>query len=142
VPRVVLDTNILISALITPRGTPAKVLQSWRAGHFDLVTSPHLLLELREALSRPHLKDRYRLSPTDTRDFITLLTSAAFLVTTREVASALLRDPDDLAVLACALAGDAEYIVTGDLDLLHLRSFEGVQIVRPSPFLQILHSSS
>jgi putative PIN family toxin of toxin-antitoxin system len=81
VPRAVLDTNILISAFITPRGTPAKVLQAWRAGRFDLVTSPPLLLELREALSRPHLKDRYRLSPTDIRDFLTLLTSAAFLVT-------------------------------------------------------------
>lgn len=141
-PRAVLDTNILISAFITPRGTPAKVLQAWRAGRFDLVTSPPLLLELREALSRPHLKDRYRLSPTDIRDFLTLLTSAAFLVTAPEVVSTLLCDPDDLAVLACAVAGHAEYIVTGDLDLLHLRSFEAVQIVRPSLFLQLLHSSS
>ena len=127
---------------ITPRGTPAKVLQAWRTGHFELITSLPLLLELREAISRPHLKDRSRLSLADIRDFLTLLTSAAFLVAPPEVVSALLRDPDDLAVLACALAGDAEYIVTGDLDLLHLRSFEGVQIVRPSPFLQLLHSSS
>ena len=141
-PKAVLDTNILISALITPRGTPAKVLQAWRTGHFELITSLPLLLELREAISRPHIMDRYRLSLADIRDFLTLLTGTAFLVTAPEVVSALLRDPDDLAVLACALAGDAEYIVTGDLDLLHLRSFEGVQIVRPLPFLQLLHSSS
>ena len=141
-PKAVLDTNILISALITPRGTPAKVLQAWRTGHFELITSLPLLLELREAISRPHIMDRYRLSLADIRDFLTLLTGTAFLVTAPEVVSALLRDPDDLAVLACALAGDAEYIVTGDLDLLHLRSFERVQIVRPLPFLQLLHSSS
>lgn len=141
-PRAVLDTNILISALITPRGNPAKVLQSWRAGHFDVVTSQPLLLELREALSRPHLKDRYRLSLSDIRDFVTLFTSAALVVTAPDVTSALLRDPDDLQVLAYALVGKADYIVTGDLDLLHLQSFEEIKIVRPSMFLQLLISST
>jgi putative PIN family toxin of toxin-antitoxin system len=142
VPRAVLDTNILISGLITPRGTPAKVLLAWRAGHFNLVTSLPLLLELKEALARSHLKDRYHLSSQDIRDFIALLKDRALLITDPGVVSAQLRDPDDLAVLACALAGDAEYIVTGDHDLLDLHSFEGVQVVRPSLFLQLLHLSS
>ena len=125
-PRAVLDTNILISALITPRGTPAKVLQSWRAGHFDVVTSQPLLLELREALSRPHLKDRYRLSLSDIRDFVTLFTSAALVVTAPNVTSALLRDPDDLQVLACALAlaavGRVEVRGTAALAVARLRA--------------------
>jgi uncharacterized protein len=142
VPRAVLDTNILISGLITPRGTPAKVLLAWRVGHFDLVTSFPLLLELKEAISRPHLKDRYRLSPQDIHDFIALIENTALLITNPRIVSAQLRDPDDLAVLACALAGNAEYIVTGDYDLLDLHSFEGVQIVRPSLFLQLLRSPS
>lgn len=141
-PRAVLDTNILISGLITPRGTPAKILLAWRAGHFNLVTSVPLLLELKEALARPHLKDRYHLLPRDIRDFIALLTDTALLVTDPGVVSAQLRDSDDLAVLACALAGNAEYIVTGDHDLLDLHSFKGAQIVRPALLLQLLHSSS
>jgi putative PIN family toxin of toxin-antitoxin system len=142
VPRAVLDTNILISGLITPRGTSAKVLLAWRVGHFNLVTSLPLLLELKEALSRPHLKDRYNLSSQDIHDFIALIKNTALLITDPRIVSAQLRDPDDLAVLSCALAGDAEYIVTGDYDLLDLHSFKGVQIVRPSRFLQLLHSSS
>ena len=142
VPRAVLDTNILISGLITPCGTPAKVLLAWRVGHFDLVTSLPLLLELKEAISRPHLKDRYRLSSQDIHDFIALIKNTALLITDPGVVSAQLRDPDDLAVLACAWAGDAEYIVTGDHDLLDLHTFKGIQIVRPSLFLQLLHSSS
>ena len=141
-PRAVLDTNILISGLIRLEGLPGKILLAWRAGHFNLVTSVPLLLELKEALSRPHLKDRYHLLPRDIRDFIVLLKDTALLVTAPGVVSAQLRDPDDLAVLACALAGHAEYIVTGDHDLLDLHTFEGVQIVRPALFLQLLHSSS
>ncbi|MCC6139818.1 MAG: putative toxin-antitoxin system toxin component, PIN family [Nitrospira sp.] len=79
-------------------------------------------------------------SLSDIRDFLTLFTSTALVVTAPDVTSALLRDPDDLQVLACALAGEANYIVTGDLDLLHLQSFEGIKIVRPSMFLQLLIS--
>lgn len=141
VPRAVLDTNILISGLITPRGTPAKVLLAWRVGHFNLVTSLPLLLELKEAISRPHFKDRYRLSSQDIHDLIALIKNTALVITDPGAVSTQLRDPDDLAVLACALAGNAEYIVTGDRDLLDLHSFEGVQIMRPSQFLQLLHSS-
>ncbi len=106
------------------------------------MTSLPLLLELKETLSQPHLKDHYHLSSRDIHDFFTLIKDTALLITDPGVVSAQLRDPDDLAGLAYALAGDAEYIITGDHDLLDLHSFEGVQIVRPSLFLQFLHSLS
>jgi putative PIN family toxin of toxin-antitoxin system len=105
------------------------------------VTSLPLLLELKEVLSRPHLKGRYHLSFKDIHDFVALNRNTALLVTDPTSVSIQLRDPDDLAVLACALSGNAEYIVTGDRDLLDLRSFEGMQIVKSSTFLQYLRTA-
>lgn len=139
-PKAVLDTNILVSALITPRGTPAKILQTWRTGRFELVTSPPLLLELKDVLSRPKIRERYHLTPADIRDLLSLLATAAVLAPASGSISASLRDPDDLPVLACAVGGHADYIVTGDRDLLRLSSYEGIQIVRPSKFLQAVIS--
>ena len=137
-PKAVLDTNILVSALITPRGTPAQIVQAWRAGRFDLVTSPPLLWELKETLSRPKILDRYHLSPTDIHDLLTLLAGATIFVTAPAPMPARLRDPDDLPALACALESQADYLVTGDNDLLDLGQYQGVRIVRPSAFLRLL----
>jgi putative PIN family toxin of toxin-antitoxin system len=98
-----------------------------------------LLAELKDALTRAHLKDRYHLTLTDIRDFVALLTTAGIVVSNPRKMSILLRDPDDLPVLACALTGEADYIVTGDNDLLELKSFEGIEILRPTQFLHRLH---
>ena len=87
-PRAVLDTNILVSALISPRGTPANIVQAWRAEQFDLVTSLPILEELQEALSRPKIRRRYHLLTSDIHNFLTLLTQAAILVAgTRSVSA-------------------------------------------------------
>jgi putative PIN family toxin of toxin-antitoxin system len=138
VPKAVLDTNILISAVITPRGTPAKLLQAWREGTFDLITSPPLLFEIKETLSLPKIAHRYRLRPEDIRDVLALLAGGAILVTGTMSISAPIGDPDDIPVLACAVEGQADYLVTGDGDLLRLRSYQQVQIIRPTNFLRIL----
>lgn len=137
-PKAVLDTNILISAVITPQGTPAKILQAWREGTFDLVTSPPLLFEIKETLSLPKIAHRYRLAPEDIRDVLALLASSAILVTGTISLSAPISDPDDIPVLACAVEGQADYLVTGDGDLLRLRSYQSIRIIRPTNFLRIL----
>jgi len=138
VPKAVLDTNILISAVITPRGTPAQILQAWREGAFDLITSPPLLLEIKETLSLPKISHRYRLSPEDIRDVITLLAGSAILVAGTISVSAPINDPNDVPVLACAVEGQADYLVTGDSDLLRLRSYKNIHILRPMDFLRVL----
>lgn len=140
-PKAVLDTNILISAVITPRGTPAKILQAWREGACDLVTSPPLLVEIKATLSLPKIAHRYRLSPEDIHHILALLAGGAMLVTGTMSISAPITDPDDIPVLACAVEGQADYLVTGDGDLLRLRSYQQVQIIRPTNFLRILSAS-
>ncbi|MBI5410361.1 MAG: putative toxin-antitoxin system toxin component, PIN family [Nitrospirae bacterium] len=140
-PKAVLDTNVLISAVITPRGTPAKLLQAWREGTFDLITSPPLLFEIEETLSLPKIAQRYRLSPEDIRDVMALFAGGAILVTGATSVSASISDPDDIPVLACAVEGQADYLVTGDGDLLRLRSYQRIQIIQPTDFLRTLSPS-
>lgn len=138
-PKAVLDTNILVSAFITPRGIPAQLLQAWRAEDFDLVTSPPILEELREALSRPKLQRLYHLSPEDIRDYVTLLAQVAIAVSgTRAVSAPLLRDPDDRLILAAAIGSKSDYLVTGDKDLLSLNRFHAVRIITPSAFIKMI----
>jgi uncharacterized protein len=140
VPKVVLDTNILVSAFITPHGTPAKLLRAWRDGQFDLVISPPLLAELQETLHRPKLRARYHLSPENIHNFLMLLASATVCVPGITTLSAPIRDHDDLMVLATTIESQAAYLVTGDKELLHLERFRFVRIVTPSTLLKVLNS--
>lgn len=137
-PKAVLDTNILVNAVITPQGTPAKILQAWRDGIVDLIASPPLLFKVKETLSLPKIAHRYRLTTEDIRDVLTLLASSAIVVPGVTAISAPISDPDDLLILACAVEGEADYLVTGDSDLLRLRSYQHIQIIRPTNFLRIV----
>ena len=137
-PKAVLDTNILVSAFITPRGTPAKLLHAWREEQFDLVTSPPILVELQEALCRPKIKIRYHLSLEGIHNFLTLIASATVLVPGTTTVSAPIQDPDDLMVFATAIESQAAYLVTGDKELLRLERFQSIHIITPSAFLRII----
>lgn len=137
-PKAVLDTNILVSALISPRGTPANIVQAWRAEHFDLAISPPILEELQEALSRPKIRRRYHLSTSDIHDFLTLLTQATILVAGTGSVSAPIHDPDDLLILATAVESHSDYLVTGDTGLLKLKRFQSIHIVSPAVFLKTI----
>lgn len=111
--RVVIDTNVWVSGLIAPDGPPGKILAAVRTRLIDPVVSWDLVEELVDVLRRPKLA-RYRITEEDIEDVVSLL--APFLPTV-EVALEL-RDPDDAPVVAAAVAGGAEAIVTGDRDLL------------------------
>jgi putative PIN family toxin of toxin-antitoxin system len=138
VPKAVLDTNILVSAFITPRGAPAKLLQAWREGQFDLVTSLPIFVELQEALYRPTIQIRYHLSLEDIHNFLTLIASATVVVPGTTTVSASIQDPDDLMVLSTAIESQAAYLVTGDKELLRLERFQSIHIITPSAFLRII----
>ncbi|MBX3325321.1 MAG: putative toxin-antitoxin system toxin component, PIN family [Nitrospira sp.] len=109
-----------------------------RTEQFDLVTSPPILEELQEALSRPKIRRRYHLSASDIHNFLTLLTQATILVTGTGSVSASIHDPDDLLILATAVEAHADYLVTGDTGLLKLKRFQSIQIVSPAVFLKTI----
>lgn len=132
--RAVVDTNILIRALIKPRGTVGPVLTRLAAAEYTLVYSQPLLDELFEKLALPRIRDKYALDESVLETVLALLSLRGELVKPVRTVQ-VCRDPDDDALIEAALAGNAEYLVTGDQDLLVLKKFEDVRIVTPRVFL-------
>jgi len=125
--RVVFDTNVLISALVYG-GLPRELLASVFRGEVTLVTSTVLMDELEEVLVA-----RFAHDPSLARTVRAEIEMLAEVVDVSELAR-VARDPDDDAVLAVAIAGEASAIVTGDRDLLVLAEHHGIRIVTPRDF--------
>lgn len=133
--RITPDTNILISATIA-NGNEYELLKLAKLGKIRLVLSLPILKEFFEVVSRP----KFNL-PADSIDKILAnIISISEIVFPREKLNIIKRDPDDNMVLECALAGTSDYIVSGDNDLLSIRKFENVRIVRTIDILRILHN--
>ncbi len=125
--RVLLDTNVLIAAFIA-RGTCCELLEHC-ARHHTVVSSAPLLQELREKLS-----GKLGFSLQETRETLSLFQGHMELVEPATLDQPVSRDPDDDAVLAAALAGKCDCIVTGDKDLLVLEKFCQIPILAPADF--------
>jgi putative PIN family toxin of toxin-antitoxin system len=118
--RVLIDTNVMISGTFWP-GKSKALLNAVRRGEITCVTSEPLLEEFREILMDP--QKPFRLSALDASQIVNTWRSlATVIVPISHVA--VCRDPDDNCVLECALEGHAEYIITGDKDLLDLENFK------------------
>jgi len=130
--RAVVDTNVLVSALIG-KGPSNKIFKAFRENRFILVISGELLAELVEVLERPI----FGLSVSERNELVGLLGRKAEIVNSTQRIDDC-RDPKDNIVLECAVAGDARHIVTGDKDLLCLHPYHGISITKPAEFSQIL----
>lgn len=126
--RFVLDTNILVSAFISRKGPPGQVLDLVRREGHLLITSAYQLDELRSVLSRDRLQPYIR--PDEARDFLDTIESIGLLV--EELPEVEFSpDPKDNPILATAIAGAADLIVSGDkVDMLALGGVEGIPIVK------------
>jgi uncharacterized protein len=134
--RVVLDTNILLSALINRHGTPAQLITGWRERRYDLVTSTEQLIELGDVARRPVL--RARIVPSTVGRLIRDLRKLAEVLT-RLPAIERSADPADNFLLAMAEAGNANYLVSGDRrGVLALGTHGITQILRAREFLDVL----
>ena len=134
--RLVVDTNIFISALLSRSSLPAHLIVLWREGRFDLLTSPDQLDELMRVTRYP--KIRQRLSPALAGRLINEIRDLATMVT-NPTAVNVSADPYDNFLLAMASCGAADFLLTGDKrDLLGLKLFEGTKIITVRDFL-VLH---
>lgn len=132
--RVVIDTNVLVSGLLV-KGSPADAVRhGWERGAFELVTSEWQLDEIRRVSRYPRLAKRVR--PHEFGRLVGRMRRSALVVSDLPKVT-VSADPDDDAVVATALAGGAEWLVTGDAGhLLSLGNVGGVAIVSPSAFLE------
>ena len=139
-PRVVLDTNVLVSGLVAKGGAPRQILDAWLEGQYTLVTSLYMVEELAHVLSYPRIAKRLHLGEEELVAIMAALLSKAELTPGHLHLSGVTRDPKDDAVVACAKEGEADYIVSGDQDLLVLGEYEGIRVITPRQFVEILAS--
>jgi uncharacterized protein len=133
--RLILDTNILLSALLSPLGATAKLLDAWERKRFTLVACDTLIAELREVAGRPFFRARLRPSVAE------LLAAGLrdFSLFCRELPSgAIAPDPKDSYLLALAEASHADFLVTGDKDFLSLKQHKSTRIVTPAAMIDLL----
>ena len=132
--RTVPDTNIIISGLLW-RGNPRRILDAARDGIIELFTSPVLLEELEDVLSREKFVARLAAANVTVQDLVSGYSALATVIEAEAIEPVILVDPDDDAVLACALAADAEVIVSGDGDLLVLKKHKDIRILTATELL-------
>ncbi len=135
--RVVLDTNVLLSALLFPGGPPDQVFGHVRRQALDLYLSPFILDEFRRVLLI-----KFQHSEREAKARVAYLLQFAHMVEPQERLSVITAKEDDNRILECAVAAQADYLVTGDkAHLLPLKRFRGIEIVSPGEFLRLFERS-
>jgi len=138
-PRVVIDTNILISGLLGRTNSPSShILQLMRTRNIMVVTSPVILEEVAEVINRERIVQLTHMDQQTRKAFIEELIARCSITEGNPLLSQGSRDSKDNKFLACAVEGNVDYIISGDGDLLTLKEFEGIKIITPREFLEVL----
>jgi putative PIN family toxin of toxin-antitoxin system len=132
--RVVADTNIVVSGLLW-RGKPRLVLDAARDHIIELFTTPRLLGELEDVLNRERFASRLREAKVSAGEMVVGYAALASVIEAKEIEPVIIADPDDDAVLSCAVAGQCEIIASGDNHLLALRMYQGIRILTAAELL-------
>jgi uncharacterized protein len=132
--RVAVDTNVFISTVIKPENRVGMIVVRMRNGEYTLLYAEEMLDELVEVITRDKIWKRYKLTEETVNTFVNSIIEHGERVEVVTVVD-VCRDPDDNILLALGLDGKAEYIVSGDRDLLELTPFQGIPIVTPAEFL-------
>lgn len=135
---VVLDTNVIISSVLSLKGPPAKLIQRWEADEFEVAISPPLLEELERALTYEQVKKYFKKSQEKIDALVERFRTVATVVDPQVVLDVVPDDPDDNRVLECAVTANASYIVTGNKHLLDLKEYKGIVVLKPAAFLTLL----
>ena len=138
--RVVIDTNVFVSALLSPQGIPAQIFHYWELNYFDLLVSQESLDELARVLHYPKIRKRLRSTEDELAQFVRLFREKSILVTRQETIRAIAADVSDNLYLEIGLSGRAYYIVSGDQHLLQIKEYRGIPIITPTEFLDYIIS--
>ena len=134
VPKVVLDTSVLVRGILSGRGPSGYILDQFLAGSFDLVVSLSIVAEVESVLRRPHIRARPSFDAGDSHDLLVALIEAAHVASGRYHVDVVPTDAKDNHIVATALEGGADTIVTEDardllsLKVIRIRGFPPVQV--------------
>lgn len=131
IPKVVLDTNVFVSAILL-KGSSALIMEKWRQGKFVLLISADIFEEYFEVIARPKFKQKEE----DIKELAALLTEKAVAVEPRIRIKEIEADPEDDKFLECAVAGRADFIVSGDHHLLDIGDYRGIKILSLADFFR------
>lgn len=137
----VLDTNVLVSALILPTRLPARLLRHALAREFVLILSEAILTELAQVLARPKMAHHYGMTPERAQEFIGLLREVSRIVPGNVSVQAVPGDAKDDHVVACAVEGEAGVIVSGDEHLKSMGQYQSIPVLSPAQFLGLLQEA-
>lgn len=136
--RVVADTNVLISGLLGIKNSPsARILQAIRTQKVILVTSPLIMEEVSNVINRERIVKVIKMTKRERIKFIEMLIERSDMTPGRKLPQVIGRDEKDDKFLVCAIEGKADYIITGDKDLLDLGEYEGIKIITPRKFMAL-----
>jgi hypothetical protein len=139
--RAVLDTNVWVSAILTPGNPPARILEFALTGKMRLLVSPGIIREIGQVLKYPKVKKtlrKHRITSQEVDAVILKLLKAAIITPGEILAEGVSADPADDMIIACALEGQADFIISGDHHLTDLEDYQGIKIVAPATFLALI----
>jgi uncharacterized protein len=139
--RIVADTNTVVSGLLWP-GKPRSLLDAARAGACQLITAQPLLEELSKVLGRSKFSGRIERAGQNVTALLSAYRDLAETVVPAQITPTVIADPDDDAVLAAALGGRADLIVSGDVHLLNLKHFHHIHIITADDALALIAKMS
>jgi len=131
--RVVLDTSVLVSFLLTRGRIISAIMEQWEAGRLEVIVSPQIMAELRRVAEDERLATRLR--PGALEILLRALTENAEVIAGELELQGVTEDPDDDMVVACAVEGDAAYIITRDQHLLTMGTYRDILVVSPEEFV-------
>lgn len=140
--KIVLNANIYVSSLVSQFGNPFQIVNRWLRKEFDVLITQAILDEVARVLRYPRIARRHRLSEPDITRFVEMLTQYGMLIEPAERLGVVVDDESDNRYLECAVAGSADYLVTGDEHLLGIQSYRGVYILNPAEFVALLKTSN
>ncbi len=137
--RIVLDSNVILSGLMSPKGTTGKIVQAWKDNRFNLLICEAHTDEIRRVLAYQKIQKRLNWSAEKINLFVKQLSFRAENVDISGIEAHVPQDADDEMLLATLIATKADYLVSGDSDLLALR--ESYAVITPAEFLVLLCSA-
>lgn len=134
--RVVLDTNVFISGILSQKGPPGLILKAWQEQIFDLIVSKEILREIEQVFFYEKIKKRHGWNDKEIRAFVSSIPLFAIMTPGKEKAKVRLKDHADEKFLIASQEGKADFLVTGDKELLRLKNYQGTEILSPNDFVK------